>query len=73
MPAAHPVPAGSSSAALTFTTAVVLSKAATQHDRHLEGKLEAGTGTISKVEAVYEAVVMNKSVGWEWVWGSRER
>lgn len=63
MPAAHPVPAGSSSAALTFTTAVVLSKAATQHDRHLEGKLEAGTGTISKVEAVYEAVVMNKSVG----------
>lgn len=63
MPAAHPVPAGSSSAAQTFTTAVVLSKAATQHDRHLEGKLEAGTGTISKVEAVYEAVVMNKSVG----------
>lgn len=62
MPTAHPLQAWPSTAALTFTTAVILSKAATQHDCHLEGKLKAGTWTPNKVEeAVHQAIVLNKS------------
>ena len=58
MLAAHPLPVGPSGAALTFTITVILSKAATQHDCHWEGKLKAGTWTPNKVEAV----ILNKSV-----------
>ena len=40
MLAAHPLPVGPSGAALTITITVILSKAATQHDCHWEGKLK---------------------------------
>ena len=50
VPSAHPLPVRPSGAALTFTTAAILSKAATQHDCHWNGKLKARTWTPNKVE-----------------------